>query len=630
MTFLSTWAFGFLGLIPVIVLLYLLKLKRRPVQVSTLLFWEKVLQENRRRALFQRLRQFLSLLLHLLIFLLILLALARPEWNRFVKTGASTVTIVDTRARMQASTAAGGDSRFESARNLLRGYARHASGDHQMALLASGASTRVVVPFTADERALRKGIDSLEASDATGTLESATALAGKLVKSRKGAHRIVVVTGDPDFAPTDDSVEVVRVSASDGDNVAITRFATRPLPASPETSQVMLEVRNFGSERATGNVEISFDGRILDVKPYALEPDETWFEVFPSVPADLPTSRGWLTARLDAKDALAVDNLAFAVLPPRRPTRVLLVSEGNWFIERMLQANDLVEFEILTPDAFNVSIASSFDAVILDRTMPGGYELATTPGNFLFIKETPFNVPGAAPLSAPLVTERDTASPLLRLTDLRNVSFLRASALALPEEISGDWRFGVPLNAFDGPLIATGTRTRDGGGEQRLAAFAFDVAESDLPLRVAFPLLMANTLQWLGGNAAAAPLSVQAGSAVRLNPGEKVWTVPQRVFDYELPDIAPEEFAVDEFTPTRNGFYLLRGESGDRWIAVNTFSATEADLGTRETATSEVARTVRFPGAAVITAWPLWVYLALAALLLFTLEWWLFHRRRTE
>ena len=67
MTFLTPWAAWFLAGIPVIVLLYLLKLKRRPVAVSTLMFWQRVMQESRRRALFQRLRNLFSLLLHLLI-----------------------------------------------------------------------------------------------------------------------------------------------------------------------------------------------------------------------------------------------------------------------------------------------------------------------------------------------------------------------------------------------------------------------------------------------------------------------------------------------------------------------------------------------------------------------------------
>src|SRR5258708_10459363 len=107
MTFLNAWAAGFAALAPVIVLLYLLKLKRRPLPVSTLIFWQRVLEESRRRALFQKLRHLLSLLLHLLIFALILAALARPVFDRAVREGSSTVLIVDTLARMQAHETAG-------------------------------------------------------------------------------------------------------------------------------------------------------------------------------------------------------------------------------------------------------------------------------------------------------------------------------------------------------------------------------------------------------------------------------------------------------------------------------------------------------------------------------------------
>src|SRR5260370_15540861 len=101
MTFLAPWAAWFALGIPIIVLLYLLKLKRRPLPVSTLMFWQQVLEESRRRAFFQKLRHLLSLLLHLLIFALILAALARPVLDRAVREGSSTVIIVDVRARMQ-------------------------------------------------------------------------------------------------------------------------------------------------------------------------------------------------------------------------------------------------------------------------------------------------------------------------------------------------------------------------------------------------------------------------------------------------------------------------------------------------------------------------------------------------
>ncbi len=193
MTFLNAWALGFAALAPVIVLLYLLKLKRRPLPVSTLIFWRRVLQESRRRALFQRLRQFFSLLLHLLIFALILGALLRPVFDRFVREGGSTVLILDNRARMQASEPDGG-ARFAKALSQARGLIRQASGDRQMAILSANAAPTVVSPFTDDEKLLRKSLDALSPTDAGGDLESAIHLADQLLASRKGERRILVFT----------------------------------------------------------------------------------------------------------------------------------------------------------------------------------------------------------------------------------------------------------------------------------------------------------------------------------------------------------------------------------------------------------------------------------------------------
>ena len=74
--------FWLVAVLPLIVLLYFLRLKRRAVKVSTHLFWQRVLNESSRRAFFQRIRQLLSLLLHLLIFFLIVAALSRPPLER--------------------------------------------------------------------------------------------------------------------------------------------------------------------------------------------------------------------------------------------------------------------------------------------------------------------------------------------------------------------------------------------------------------------------------------------------------------------------------------------------------------------------------------------------------------------
>lgn len=627
MNFLAPWAFGFLGLAPVIVLLYLLKVKRRAAAVSTLMFWQRVLVENRRRALFQRLRQLLSLLLHLLIFALILLALAKPEFSRLARGGASTVLVLDARARMQAAEA-DGETRFEKARRQLAAFARRASSSNVFALLTAGADAEVAAPFSDDEKTLQTAISKLQPTDAAGDLESALRLADELLASRAGEKNIVVLTDRP-FEKTPKTaarLDCVPVGTP-RDNAAITRFAARPLLNSPQTSQVLLDLRNFGAKPVRGNVELYFDENLIDVKPFDLAPGGRRVEIFPVVPRTSARSRGWLRARLDAADSLALDNEAFAVLPARPPERVLLVTRGNWFLEKLLESDELTRWELLTPEAFHLEMAASFDAVILDDALPAGFGLAKTPGNFLFIKQTPFTKSGT--LQQPLVSDADARSPLLRLVGLQNVTFLRAAEMALPGD-SGAWRFEAPLRAPEQPLIITGERRLESGKTQRLAAFAFDVAESDLPLRVAFPLLMSNTLGWLSGEKSEPARSIRAGETLALAADEAVRAAPVKSIAAG-PEPASAEIR-GSFQPVQDGWYLDEISGRQSWIAVNTFSEAESNL--RFAPTPAAAENEPASGGSRLSlafaAWPLWFYLALAAWALFSIEWWLFHRRHTE
>ena len=625
MTFLNFWAVGFAGLAPVIVLLYLLKLKRRALPVSTLMFWQRVLQESRRRAFFHKLRHLFSLLLHLLIFALILGALLRPVFDRFAREGGSTVLILDTRARMQAADS-DGSPRFSRAKAVAAGLIRQTSGSRQMALISANASPVVVTPFTDDEKALRQGLESLAPTDAGGDLESAIRLAEDLLASRRGERRVVVLT---DHAPKEDGQKrpqpVTWVACGRAsDNVALTRLATRPLLNSPETSEVLLEIANFGRKPAQGNVEISFDNKLLDVKPYALAPGERRMEIFPTVPRPSNNARGWLSARLDTPDALAVDNIAYAVLSARPPSRVLLVTKGNWFLEKLLAADQGIAFELVEPDGYNPTLASKFDAVILDQFLPAGFDMASAQGNFLFIKATPFG-DGKDPLEQPLISETDTQHPVMRLVNLQNITVLRAASLA-PPKIAG-WNWQYPIRSFDHPLMITGERL-GGGPSRRVAALAIDITDSDLPLRVAFPLMMSNAVHWLAGEQTAEMPAALAGATIPLAANESISAEPE--FPGNPPSKGkPAQLRNGFFQPMRNGFYQMNRADGPHWLAVNTFDAAESDLRAPDAPPDEAPRLSLLPFAN-LASWPIWQYLAIAAFALFALEWWLFHRRRTE
>jgi hypothetical protein len=610
MTWLQPWAAWLLAGLPLIVLLYLLKVRRQPVLVSTLLFWRRVLEEHRRRALFQKLRNVLSLLLWMLIFALIVAAIARPSFDRLVREGAATVVVIDARARMQAVDEDGTTQWQKATRAALHAVAE-VSGSRPMALIAMGPQPSVLAPFTSDERALRTALEKLTVTDATGNIGDALNLAESLLATRGGARNLVLYTDrhpGPVVTRSHPSL-VVHAASSPKNNVAIVRFATRALPASPQTSEVLVELANYGASDITTNLEVRYDDRLLDVKPVALTAGAKETRVFPSLPRPGGNARGHLTARIDVKDALPLDNEAFALLPPPRPVRVLLVTKGNVFLEKALSAEPTVSFELIAPEGWNATLTTKFDVTVYDEFVPAGWESS----NALFVGRTPFDS-GAAPLLNPVLTDIDAVHPILRMVDFGKVTILRARSLAVPAAAE-EWRYNAPLRSFENPLLIVGER--QGAKKQRVAALGVDLTASDLPLRVAFPLLITNSVHWLGATAAEPRLPVRCGETIALAADERI--------------VAPIQSS-GFFQPLKNGFYELDRDGRREWIAVNTASEDESDLRGGSPTESSVSDGPLLPRMAAgwLPAWPPWRWLALGALLLATTEWSLFHRRRTE
>jgi len=81
--------------IPVLLLLYILKLRRHEVPISSTLLWRRAVQDLQVNAPFQRLRRNLLLLLQLLILAALLLALARPIVNYTPGAGPRTIILID-------------------------------------------------------------------------------------------------------------------------------------------------------------------------------------------------------------------------------------------------------------------------------------------------------------------------------------------------------------------------------------------------------------------------------------------------------------------------------------------------------------------------------------------------------
>jgi len=596
----------FLGLLaPVIGALYLRRPRRREQEVSTLLFWQRALDRQPARQFLGRLRNPLSLLLQLLILLLLLLALARPEAGRPVG-GRSTVVVLDARARMQAD----GGGVFRAAVAAAQGVVSQAGPDNEIALLAAEGSSQIVSPFSADGKDLRGRLAALSPSDAGGGLEGTLALAHSLLAGKPGEKRLIVISDRP--VPEAGDIEQILVGKP-ADNAGILALAQRALPASPQSAVVFAKLGNFSATSRDLELELSLDGRPFDLRKFRIAAGgEAGFSTVVSGEM-LRSGKGFLTARLTTPDRLATDDTAHVALSTAQNLRVLLVSEGNPFLEGALKADPGLAVDILQPSVWRTGMGGSFDVVIFDQWIPAG--IASEPGAFFFFGRSPFDAEGEKlPVFQTELTEPQ--SPLFWNVDVSAIRFGRAGKLRLPE----GWRVSQPLESAGEPLVVALEKPAG----TRVVATAFDTGSSNFPLRAGFPLFVSNAVHWLAGRRLAGDNGFLAGQTYVPAEGERISRHPQS--DGAAALLAGEAPSLTEgpLRLKKNGFYEVRDPMGSRWIGVNTASREESDLRA-----AQANRNVFFLPSGGISL-PPWQWLALTSLLLIVIEWLLHHRRVTE
>jgi Ca-activated chloride channel family protein len=171
---------------------------------------------------------------------------------------------------------------------------------------------------------------------------------------------------------------------------------------------------------------------------------------------------------------------------------------------------------------------------------------------------------------------------------------------------------------------------------RRVAVLAFDLHRSDLPLQVAFPLLLANLTGWLApGSGSDLPAQVSPAAAVTLSLPPEVESATVTRPDGTTARLLPESGRVVFADTSQLGVYLVTWGGADQdeesataqaSFAVNLFSPQESDVRPAETlpllGLGEEEGALRPQQAR--REW--WRPLALVALLLLTAEWLVYQR----
>lgn len=600
-----------------ILVMYMLKLRREEQVVSSTWLWQQVLRDRQANAPWQRLRRHLLLLLQLLFLALLVLALARPYSDISERVQGHVVLLLDASASMQATDVA--PSRFEAARSRARQIVDSLGANDTMTLIAVADVPRVLASLTHDRAILYQALAQAEAVDTEADWPAAAVLAAAGAQQARQATIVILSDGGlpDDLPPLPGQVRYVMVGSS-AENRAITALAVRE-------DQAFIRIANMGTQPAETLVQIEVDGLLYDARTLALEPRGSASIVLD----DLPPDATILRVALAGEDPLALDDVAWAVRVPAAQQTALLVTTGNLFLERALD---------LAPNLDLVTIHVSQTATVTQIVPP-----VTPPALTVFDGVLPTVLPETGslllvdpPASTPLLTVGGTMTrtqivyveqdnPLLRYVDLDPVRIARAVQITPPS-----WARAL-VTAEGGALLLAGEV--DG---RRVAVLAFDLHQSNLPLQIAFPILVANLADWL---APAGAVDLPQGTeSAPLHPGAPVVLRPQvdseqlvitapsgQQWHYEVGEAETISFAeTDEL-----GLYTVEEQRGDEarraFFAVNLFSEWESDITPRETiaiGSEPVAgRSADQLGRREWWRWP-----ALAGLALLVVEWFIYWR----
>lgn len=609
MNFLTPLALWLAATIPVIVVFYLLKRRRVRLRVPSTVLWQRYLAETQASAPFQKLRKNWLLFLQILLLALAVLALMRPFFGGQLAPSRLRVLILDASASMQSTDVS--PSRFDAAKAEARRWVDGLEAGQLMVVLQTGPRTEVRQSATSDKPALRRAVEACTVTDGATRIGEALKMAESLIRDVADAEIHLFsdgATGDlTEFENHNLPLVFHRVGLRRR-NVAIGSLEVRANPENPRQRAVFSNVSNLTPDPVTTTVELSFEGDIVDVRELTLPPGETEPLVF-VVRQDRD---GVFSLRHQATDDLATDNQALVVSQLPRTLQVLLVTRGNRFLERALRSAGDVAVSVA---AEVPSDGGGWDFVILDGVVPAVWPA----GNVLAVRVAePGWFEPAPDLRAPPLVDWNSSHPLMRFVNLDNVQVAEASGVKAPP-------WGTVLaEAPQGPLIVAGEL-----GRRRVVWIGFDLLGSTWPLRVSFPLFIANAVEWLNpATARAERLNVRAGEALRVEWPEGATRLEVRSPERGWEDLSltPGAHEVVFGGTDRQGVYGLRWGTNETAFVVRSLDPAESDTTPRE----EI-RVGRYGGTAATTLrsanLEIWRWFAGVAMAVLMVEWWFFHRR---
>lgn len=570
-----------LGALVPLVLLYILRQKRIEHTVPANFLWARALEDLRASSPFQRFRAPLLFLLQAAAITLCALAAAGASLDLDVGDVPRHVILLLDRSASMKTADEDGRPRFEAARELAADLVDGLRSTDEMMIVAFDRRSEVVCAFTPDAQRLGSALATLTPRDLPTRLADALETAVAFARASKGFEPEIVVVSDgcveDDLPPVPYPVRYARVGTS-GANQALTALQVTRLPGEP--AQVFVRVDNADTAPVRRTVVLRKGAEVVDARPADVPAggDVTvWFELPES---DGVAAEEW-SAALEGRDPLPADDVVpFVVRPVVARTGLVVRREPTVHLDadRVAQLRPGLALAGVSPEEAASALAAAaagsgprVDLVIFDGEAP---ESLPDTAAQIYVDCLP---PGSGLTSAgamqdPVIIDWDRTHPATARCQFDDVIVLEARRLL------GHERSRPLVESTGGPLVLL---TPVPGRE--VLVVAFDPARSNLPLKLAWPLFLANAMDHLlatadrAGDDAVRP----TGAPWALGGAEVAVTSPSGV----RADVTADPVGLHTFLSTYDaGIYRASRASGAGELSAHALlDPAEARIAPRET-----------------------------------------------
>lgn len=633
MHFLNPAAFYLLGIIPIIVVLHFLKLRRYNYLVPSIMHWLSTDEDRRANVPFQRLRNLLLPLLQVLFLLLLTLSVARPVLRRPGFMPGKAVIVVDNSASMLSEEM--GQTRLALAKQTaLEQVEQIFAGGGIMLMVTQATDTYIQQAFTTDTTQLLGAIENIRPTHAPRNLRP---VFDAVTRYADAPQDSVFFISDTFENLPDISLPLHKVAVGgDAENIGIVLLSVDSIE---DWYEVLVRIQNFTDAAREFNVQLRVESSPLDDRVVSIPPVETKSVLFSGNPSGLEGKV--ISVHLGIEDDFPLDNTASAILLGVSPLRILLVSDNQKsLLPELLRAyGRRVALDIVAPTDYHgtgdADIAIFDGGTFSGREAFGNFSEVDTKTHLIFVNpgdNLPFMQGEASSIETSngpaRVVKTDDVHPLMAGVSLQGLRVRESTYRSLPL-----WGHSL-VETEKGSLIWLGAEA-----DTRFLVFEFDAFNpeiSSLAMTIpAGPLFIYQCLAWLeAGTATLQPIVLQEERTRHaFRAGEQVVIAVKNTdtpLHVQKPDGTVVALNSSIFAGTDQiGVYTLFASDGRELerFTVNLLDAVESALPHSRAIAAEEKSASLETGLQPI-AQEMWRFPALLAFGVLLLEWWFYHRER--